>query len=90
MATRKLDVLAMVDELYNPKISQNKVLDTLRKVMGILPKSERGSSDKFDVELKPKETDPAKIKLESDIHNLLNKHKRLYGKKARHKKAKTY
>ena len=85
-----LNVLAMVDELYNPKISQNKALETLRKMMGILPKSERGSSDKFDVELKPKETDPAKIKLESDIHNLLNKHKRLYGKKARHKQAKNY
>ena len=85
-----LNVLAMVDELYNPKISQNKAPETLRKMMGILPKSERGSSDKFDIELKPKETDPAKIKLESDIHNLLNKHKRLYGKKARHNQAKNY
>ena len=85
-----LNVLNMLDELYNPKISQNKALDTLRKAMGILPKSERGSSDKFEIDPKPKETDPVKIKLESEIRKLLNKHKRLYSKKARHKQAKKY
>lgn len=85
-----LSVLAMIDELNNPKISQNKALDALRKAMGILPKSERGTSDKFDIEQKPKETDPAKIKLELEIHKLLNKHKRLYGSKTRHKQAKNY
>jgi hypothetical protein len=40
-------LLEMTDQLFTDKISQKKSLELLRMYMGILPKSERGKTDKF-------------------------------------------
>lgn len=44
-----LSMLEMVSTLLRNKTTQKQAVETLRQMMGILPKSERGKSDKFDV-----------------------------------------
>jgi len=83
-----LSMLDMVSILLKEKTTQKRAVETLRQLMGILPKSERGKSDKFDV-VPPKSnsaSDGEKSALEKKIHKLLLKYRRLYGQKpARHK-----
>jgi Transposase IS66 family len=83
-----LSMLEMVTILLQSKTTHKKAVETLRQIMGILPKSERGKNSKFDVkpssELPP---DSEKAKLEKQIHNLLLRYQRIYGQKPeRHKK----
>jgi Transposase IS66 family len=82
-----LSMLDMVSILLRDKTTQKKAVETLRQLMGILPKSERGKSDKFDLPDKPagQAADTEKEALERQIRKLLLKHRRLYGhKRARH------
>ena len=83
-----LSMLEMVSTLLRNKTTQKQAVETLRQMMGILPKSERGKSDKFDVAdtSAGAATNPQRTALEREIRKLLLKHRRLYGeKKARHK-----
>ena len=89
-----LSMLEMVESLLKDKTTQKNAVDTLRKMLGILPKSESGKSDKFDVKdpLKQDGQPPSseQLKLEVEIRKLLNKHRRLYGAKPkRHKEGRT-
>ena len=86
-----LSMLDMVSILLRDKTTQKKAVETLRQLMGILPKSERGKSDKFDLANAPTgaAADPEKAALEKQIRKLLLKHRRLYGQKPeRHKEGK--
>jgi Transposase IS66 family len=86
-----LSMLDMIGILLRDKTTQKKAVETLRQLMGILPKSERGKSDKFDIAKAPAgaSTDTEKTALERQIRNLLLKHRRLYGQKPkRHKEGK--
>jgi hypothetical protein len=86
-----LSMLDMVSILLRDKTTQKKAVETLRQLMGILPKSERGKSDKFDLPDNPAvlAVDSEKEALERQIRKLLLKHRRLYGhKSARHREGK--
>ena len=86
-----LSMLDMVGILLRDKTTQKKAVETLRQLMGILPKSERGISDKFDLANAPEgaPADTEKTALEKQIRKLLLKHRRLYGQKpGRHKEGK--
>ena len=88
-----LSTLDMVSSLLSDKTTQKKAIETLRMALGILPKSERGHSDKFDQKVaqivENESKNPEREKLESQIRTLLNKHRRLYGSNLeRHKEGK--
>ena len=84
-ASMLMSMLEMVSILLKDKTTQKKAIETLRQLMGILPKSERGKTDRFDLpesgDKKPKEDLTEKQKLERQIKNLLNKYNRMYGRK---------
>ena len=76
-----LSMLEMVESLLKDKTTQKNAVETLRKMLGILPKSESGKSDKFDVkdplEQGGQPPSPEQLKLEEQIRKLLHKHRRL-------------
>ncbi len=78
-----LSMLDMVSILLRDKTTQKKAVETLRQLMGILPKSERGKSDRFDLPNEPagQKSDTEKAALEQQIRKLLLKHRRLYGQR---------
>lgn len=80
-----MSMLEMVSILLRDRTTQKKAIETLRQLMGILPKSERGKTDKFDLsdtdDSKTNEELSNKRKLETQIKNLLNKYHRMYGRK---------
>jgi len=83
-----LSMLDMVSILLRDKTTQKKAVETLRQLMGILPKSERGKTDKFDITDGPvaDASSAEKTALEKQIRTLLLKYRRLYGQKPeRHK-----
>ena len=82
-----LSVLDMVSVLLQDKTTQKKALETLRQVLGILPKSERGSTDRFDIKpsgsplsLLTPEAQLEKEVLEKQIRTLLNRYQRKFGR----------
>ncbi len=91
-----LSMLEMVSVLLKNKTTQKKAVETLRTLMGILPKSERSKTDKFSIPSNETESASSeKSALEKQIQLLILKHRKLFsnksnrhaeGKSARHRR----
>jgi hypothetical protein len=86
-----LSMLEMVSVLLKNKTTQKKAVETLRTLMGILPKSERSKTDKFSIPANETESSSSdKSALEKQIQLLILKHRKLFSNKSnRHAEGKS-